>query len=57
MLYSQGVALTDLRVGEPEAVPLAAWRLYAELYFLFCGTPSLMWLDWALAEVFGLDAQ
>ena len=55
MLYSQGVALADLGVGNPDADPRAAWRILAENYPLFRGTPSRTWLDWVFAEVFGLD--
>ena len=33
------------------------WRLFAEHYHLFRGTPSRMWLDWVFAEVFGLDVR
>jgi glucuronate isomerase len=56
MLYSHGVALADLGVGNPDFDPRAAWRLFAERYHLFRGTPSRMWLDWVFAEAFGLDA-
>jgi glucuronate isomerase len=52
MLYSQGVAM-DALIGEG-ADPRAAWRLFAERYHLFHGTPSRIWLDWVFAEVFGL---
>jgi glucuronate isomerase len=52
MLYSQGVPMDDL-IG-PEADPRAAWRLFAERYHLFQGTPSRIWLDWVFADVFGL---
>ncbi len=55
MLYSQGVALEDLGVGNPGVDPRAAWRLFAGRYHLFRGTPSRMWLDWVFAEAFGLD--
>lgn len=55
MLYSQGVALADLGVGNRHADPRAAWRILAENYHLFRGTPSRTWLDWVFAEVFGLD--
>jgi glucuronate isomerase len=54
MLYSQGVALEDLSVGNPGADPREAWRLFAERYHLFRGTPSRMWLDWVFAEAFGI---
>ena len=57
MLYSQGVALEDLGVGHPGADPRAAWRLQAEHYHLFRGTPSRMWLDWVFAEAFGLEVR
>jgi len=33
----------------------AAWRLLAEHYHLFRGTPSRTWLDWVFAEVFGMQ--
>lgn len=55
MLYSQGVDLADLGVGNGHADPRAAWRILAEHYHLFRGTPSRTWLDWVFAEVFGLD--
>ncbi len=57
MLYSQGVALQDLGVGNPDVDPRAAWRLFAERYHLFRGTPSRLWLDWVFAECFGLTVQ
>ena len=56
MLYSQGVRLEDLGIGS-DADPRAAWRILAESYHLFRGTPSRMWLDWVFAEVFGLDVR
>ncbi len=55
MLYSQGVTLDDL-IG-PAADPRAAWRLFAERYHLFHGTPSRIWLDWVFAEAFGIDVR
>ena len=57
MLYSQGVPLETLGVGNADADPRAAWRLFAERYHLFRGTPSRMWLDWVFAEVFGMDVR
>lgn len=57
MLYSQGVALEDLGVRNPGADPRAAWRLLAERYHLFRGTPSRIWLDWVFAEAFGIGVQ
>ncbi len=55
MLYSQGVPLEAL-IG-PGADPRAAWRLFAERYSLFHGTPSRIWLDWVFAEAFGIDVR
>lgn len=57
MLYSQGVALEDLGVRNKGVDPRAAWRLFAERYWLFRGTPSRMWLDWVFAEAFGMGVQ
>ncbi len=57
MLYSQGVPLEALGIGNPEADPRESWRLFAERYHLFRGTPSRMWLDWVFAEAFGLEVQ
>ncbi len=57
MLYSQGIALEQLGVGNPGVDPRAAWRLFAGHYHLFRGTPSRLWLDWVFAEVFGLTTR
>src|SRR5690606_31775621 len=49
MLYSQGVNLADLCVpdkqGAPATDPRQAWRVLAENFHLFRGTPSSMWLS------------
>jgi glucuronate isomerase len=59
MLYSQGIALDSLSVpdrkGRPATDPRAAWRVFAENYFLFRGTPTRMWLDHVFAEVLGIE--
>jgi glucuronate isomerase len=59
MLYSQGVPLERLGVpskAAPSSVdPQQAWRLFADHYHLFRGTPSRMWLDHVFSEVFGID--
>ena len=57
MLYSQGVPLEALGVGNAEASPRQAWRLFAERYALLRGTPSRMWLDWVFSEAFGLSVR
>lgn len=56
MLYSQGIRLEDLGIGEKTiANPRAVWRLFAENYFLFRGTPTRIWLDYAFENVFGIE--
>lgn len=57
MLYSRGVPLEALGIGNPAFDPRAAWRLFAERYHLFRGTPSRIWLDWVFAEAFGMDVR
>ncbi len=59
MLYSQGVSLEALGVPAhgkaPATDPRAAWKLFAEHYPLFRGTPSRLWLDHVFADVFGFE--
>jgi glucuronate isomerase len=57
MLYSQGVALEDLGIGEDQATrdPRAIFRTLAAHWHLFLGTPSRSWLEHTLREVFGID--
>ncbi len=55
MLYSQGIAMERVGVGQGKLEdPRAAWRLFAENYYLFRGTPTRLWLDYAFQESFGL---
>jgi glucuronate isomerase len=56
MLYSQGVRLEDLEIGVAEMKnPRRVWRIFAEHYFLFRGTPTRLWLDQAFQDLFKLD--
>lgn len=57
MLHSQGVSLEALGIGNPEADPRESWRLLAERWHLFRGTPTRLWLDWVFVECFALDAR
>lgn len=57
MLYSQGVSLEALGIGNAKADSRESWRIFAERYYLFRGTPSRMWLDWVFAECFGIAVQ
>ena len=55
MLYSQGIPLEDLEIGQPELKdPRKVWRIFASHYFLFRGTPTCLWLDFAFNQLFGL---
>ena len=59
MLYSQGVSLESLGIPardgvQPLADPRRAWRLFASHYHVFRGTPTGVWLDQELHDVFGV---
>ena len=60
MLYSQGIDLSRLGVGSRQgpaaADPREAWRLFAENFQLFRGTPSSLWLNHVFADVFHLNS-
>ncbi|PWW01690.1 glucuronate isomerase [Hoeflea marina] len=60
MLFSQGIPLEALGVPRADGGPTEAdgrkiWRVLAQNYFLFRGTPSQMWLDHVFEELFGID--
>ncbi len=61
MLYSQGgLTLAELGIGtgtasHPVQDPRRIWRLFAERYFLFRGTPTRLWLDHVFSTLFGLQ--
>jgi glucuronate isomerase len=58
MLYSQGIPLESLGIpqedGKQSADPREVWRIFARNYYLFRGTPTRLWMDFALENVFGL---
>lgn len=58
MLYSQGVSLESLGVpqvdGGESSDPREVWRIFAKHYYLFRGTPTRLWLDYAFEKQFGL---
>ena len=58
MLYSQGISLESLGIpqedGRQSADPREVWRIFAKHYYLFRGTPTRLWLDYAFENVFGL---
>lgn len=56
MLYSQGVPMDDLEIGQPVIRdPRRVWRIFANHYYLFRGTPTRIWLDYAFSTLFGLE--
>jgi len=60
MLFSQGVPLESLGVarvdgGATETDGRKIWRVFAGHFHLLRATPSAMWINHALQEVFGLD--
>ncbi|HLP70798.1 MAG TPA: glucuronate isomerase [Rhizobium sp.] len=59
MLCSQGIPLTALGVPRVDGGPTETdgrkiWRLFAENFHLFRGTPSRLWVEQSFADVFGL---
>ncbi|MBP2312759.1 glucuronate isomerase [Azospirillum soli] len=59
MLYSQGVSIESLGVRRKDGAPVETdsrkiWRLLAEHWYLFRGTPTRMWLEHAFETVFGI---
>lgn len=58
MLYSQGVPLEELGIGQSAIEnPRKIWRIFAENYYLFRGTPTRLWLDYVFSTLFGLDTR
>jgi len=60
MLYSQGTLLETLGVprndgGTVEYDHRKIWKLFCENFHLFRGTPSGIWLNHELSEVFGVN--
>ena len=60
MLFSQGVRLEDLGVPTLDRAPVETdgrkiWRLFAGHYHLFRGTPTRLWFDYVLSDLFGID--
>ncbi|MBD0415167.1 glucuronate isomerase [Oryzicola mucosus] len=60
MLFSQGIDLESLGVPTLDGSPVqtdgrAIWRIFAENYFLFRGTPSRIWFDYTLQNLFGVE--
>ncbi len=62
MLHSQGVPLEALGVpradgGAIEQDSRKIWRLFAQNFHLFRGTPSRLWIEHSFQEVFGIETR
>lgn len=60
MLYSQGVAMEDLGVPTRDGAPVETdhrriWQRFAEHFYLFRATPTGLWLQDELVNVFGVE--
>jgi glucuronate isomerase len=60
MLFSQGVRLEDLGLPSRDGARVETdgrkiWKRFAEHYYLFRGTPTRLWLDYTLQNLFGLS--
>jgi hypothetical protein len=56
MLYGPGISLEALEIGQLEPKDARrVWRIFVRNYYLFGGTPTRLWLDFAFQELFGLD--
>jgi glucuronate isomerase len=56
MLLSQGIPMEELEIGQPVMKDARkVWGIFAKNYYLFRGTPTRMWLDFAFQELFGLE--
>ena len=60
MLYSQGIRLEQLGIqaidgSEVETDHRLVWQIFADNFYLFRGTPTGMWLNHELQDVFGVD--
>ncbi len=59
MLYSQGIAMESLGLPTRDGTPVERdarriWQLFAEHYHLFLGTPTGVWFDHELYDLFGV---
>jgi glucuronate isomerase len=60
LLYSQGISLESLGIPTLDGSPVEKdhrkiWQLFADHYYLFAGTPTGVWLNHELSEVFGIS--
>ena len=59
MLYSRGISMEALGIPARDGSrgahdPRAIWQIFGEHYYLFHGTPTGVWIDHELRELFGV---
>ncbi len=60
MLYSHGIQLEKLGISPliPDSIPpdpRTSWQIFADHFYLFCGTPTGSWLRDEFASLFGIE--
>lgn len=60
MLYSQGISLEELGIPRRDGGPVEQdhrkiWQKVCDLWYLFRGTPTSLWLRDELREIFGIE--
>ncbi|HZY43053.1 MAG TPA: glucuronate isomerase, partial [Anaerolineae bacterium] len=60
MLYSQGVSLESLGIPRRDTVPVEGdhrkiWQTFADHFYLFRGTPTGVWLNDELVNIFDIE--
>ena len=59
MLYSQGISLETIGIPTSDGTPVETdkrkiWRIFAENFHLYAGTPSWIWLNHAFTKTLGI---
>jgi len=60
LLYSRGISLESLGVPRRDGAPVETdhrriWQTFADNFYLFRGTPTGVWLDDELTNIFGVE--
>jgi glucuronate isomerase len=60
LLYSQGITLESLGIPSRDGTKVESdhrkiWRIFAQNFYLFAGTPTGVWLSHTFSEVLGVD--
>lgn len=60
LLYSRGLSLESLGVPRRDGAPVETdhrriWQIFAEHFYLFRGTPTGVWLNDELTNIFGIE--